>query len=131
MKKFFLLAPLLLNFLFPTTVSAAAAASDVNKTIVVGADQSELTIALPSNPSTGFVWLIDSYNSQLLKLSDHEYVAAKEAKVAGAPGIEKWVFTVKSKAIAPQMTKVVLVHVRPWEAIDSTSETASFTVVLE
>lgn len=105
--------------------------SDVRKPILINSDQAEFIITLPSNPSTGFIWLIDSYDAQLFKLVKHDSVVPKDKKIVGAPGVEQWVFEVKEKTIAPRITKITLVHARPWEVANVESEKKVFTIVME
>lgn len=108
-----------------------AAITDPAKTIMVGQEESLFTITLASNPSTGFTWLLESYDSNLLKVVKHEYVAPdnKNNKV-GTAGVENWTFTAKSKIPGPQVTKITLIHARPWDVNNTTAKKADFTVVL-
>jgi inhibitor of cysteine peptidase len=110
----------------------SVALTDANKAIlVVTKDQPSFTIALPANPSTGYIWLVQSYDAKLLKLSQHHYLASNKKSTVGAPGVEDWVFHVKSKVVAPQITKITLVHARPWEIVEAKGEEKTFTIVVE
>ena len=71
----------------------------------------DFTIALDSNPTTGYKWEIASpFNTKLLKLIDSNYIPA-ETHLIGAPGKEDWVF----RAIKQGKTIISFNYLRPWE----------------
>lgn len=71
----------------------------------------DFTIALDSNPTTGYKWEIASpFNTKLLKLIDSNYIPA-ETDLIGTPGKEDWVF----RAIKQGKTIISFNYLRPWE----------------
>ncbi len=71
----------------------------------------EFSIALVSNPSTGFGWKMTlPVDQKAVKFLGSGYVASQTALI-GAPGEEVYKF----KALTPGETKVDFVYVRPWE----------------
>lgn len=134
MKKYFLPTILAVSFsysgfIYANAVQSATAITDCSKSVLVKKGQDKFTITLASNPSTGFIWLINSYDSHLLKIAKHEYLAPKIKNKVGVAGKEQWVFKVKSKIIAPQLTKIAFVHARPWEVANTTAENKTITIV--
>jgi len=71
------------------------------------------SIALVSNPSTGFRWKMTlPENDKTVTFLGSEYVASREG-MPGAPGTEVFKF----RAATPGEMKVVFVYERPWETI--------------
>ncbi len=85
--------------------------TDPEQTIKVKVNQ-EFIIALGSNPTTGYDWLV-SYDKSVLKLIETKYEAGKEAKegMIGAGGVKHFRF----KALNEGETEVTLTYQRPWE----------------
>lgn len=98
--------------------------------LILSQENPSVTISLDSNPSTGFIWLLENYDAHLLKLVKHEYIPAKLEKGMGAAGVEKWVFVLNTKLIAPQLTHIVLIHARPWDVEKSRLDEKVFNVVI-
>lgn len=126
MKNFFKIIACI--FLFST---AYADITTPQKTILVTHDKLEFTITVASNPSTGFIWLLESYDTHLLKVKKHEYVAPTAKNKIGVSGVEEWVFIAKKDLIGPRVTKITLIHARPWEVETSMADEETFTVVLD
>lgn len=89
---------------------------DLSRTaIVIHKKQSSFTIRLPSNPTTGYTWLLRDYDKSLITPVKHEFEAPKKHLV-GAPGVEVWVFRAKPDAFtAPHRTEIRMIYARPWE----------------
>lgn len=111
--------------------NAHADVTNPQKTILVTKDASAFTITLASNPSTGFVWLLESYDAHLLKVKKHEYVAPAIKNKVGVPGVETWEFAARKDVIGPRVTKITLIHARPWEVDTTVADEETFTVVLD
>lgn len=111
--------------------TAHADISNPQKTILVTKESSEFTITLASNPSTGFVWLLESYDPHLLKVKKHDYVAPVTKNKVGVSGVETWEFAARKDVIGPRVTKITLIHARPWEVDTTTTDKEIFTVVLD
>jgi inhibitor of cysteine peptidase len=86
----------------------------------------EFSIALASNPSTGFGWKMTLPEDQkAVKLLGSGYVAPQTTRV-GAPGEEVYKF----QAIAPGETKADFVYARPWDPKEAPTRKI-FTILVE
>ncbi|OGT22759.1 MAG: hypothetical protein A3C55_06110 [Gammaproteobacteria bacterium RIFCSPHIGHO2_02_FULL_42_13] len=79
------------------------------------------TVKLSSNATTGYAWFIKSYDSNLLVLQSHRYVAPKTLRV-GAGGYEIWVFAPTHALKAPHVIPVTFVYARSWELKSGTAK---------
>ena len=68
------------------------------------------TLALKSNPSTGYRWTLISGRSDLLKVRDLGY-RAKKPVMPGSPGTHLWRITAQK----PGEARVTFRYARPWE----------------
>ena len=68
------------------------------------------TLALKSNPSTGYRWTLISGRSDLLKVRDLGY-RAKKPVLPGSPGLHLW----SLKAQRSGEARVTFRYARPWE----------------
>lgn len=75
---------------------------------------STLSVALPSNPSTGYRWELTSDASPLLKLINAEYYSPAKENIVGAGGTSTWRF----QAVAAGEAQLMLVYQRPWSSND-------------
>ena len=105
-----------LAFLLAVPISSACSGDrtfdDPSQPIEVRAG-SDFTIALESNRSTGYQWvLVDSAALGPLRLVDTRYeVPRRNRDRNGAGGAERWTF----RAASAGEGVVSLVYVRPWE----------------
>ncbi|WP_108652786.1 protease inhibitor I42 family protein [Dongshaea marina] len=134
--KFFSVMLLPLCSLFALGAQAAPtqpAISDPAKPILVTPGQKQFSINLKSNPSTGYVWIIKSYDHNLLEIKGQAFQAGSKDLV-GAPGITTFTFKIDDDAFkASQMSHIDFIYARPWEMeslTDSKSET-SFTLITQ
>ena len=99
--------------------------SDAEQAIDIGVNQ-EFTIALNSNPTTGYSWQ-ESYDESVLELVEKSYRpgAKAEPEVVGAGGTEYFQF----KALQPGETELVMTYKRVWE--EEYLEQLAFTVNIE
>ena len=99
--------------------------SDAEQAIGIGVNQ-EFTIALNSNPTTGYSWQ-ESYDESFLELVEKSYRPGAEAEpeVVGAGGTEYFQF----KALQPGETELVITYKRSWE--EEYLEQLVFTVNIE
>jgi len=103
-------------------------ASDPAKTIIVTPKTPQFTITLASNPTTGYSWLLYHYNPFLVQIVKHVY-RPPTSTLVGAGGTDIWIFKLKPAAFAaPQITKISLIHARPWNVKDNPSK-ITFMVV--
>ncbi|UCG09973.1 MAG: protease inhibitor I42 family protein [Dehalococcoidia bacterium] len=126
MKKYLILAgAMILALTLVTGCGSAETYSDAEQAIDIGVNQ-EFTIALNSNPTTGYSWQ-ESYDESVLELVDKSYRPGAEAEpeVVGAGGTEYFQF----KALQPGETELVMTYKRGWE--EEYLEQLVFTVNIE
>ena len=103
----------------------------INKEVAVAVGDS-FTVALCSNPSTGFQWSESAQIGEqtILQQTDHQ-VVPPEAKgnkspAPGAAGKETWTF----KALEKGTTDVSMEYSRPWEGGEKSERTFKLTVTV-
>lgn len=102
--------------------------SDPAKPIIVKQSEQNFSIILQSNMTTGYSWVLKSYDSNLIKPVSRRYYPSPNRKLIGAGGYEKWVFKVKPEGfIVPQTTSITLIYSRAWE--QQGAQVTSFRVV--
>ncbi|WP_313456884.1 protease inhibitor I42 family protein [Pseudomonas sp.] len=70
-----------------------------------------LTLTLPSNPTTGYRWLVQNPASSVLQsLGPEVYSTPEDAGLVGSSGISTWRF----QARAAGNGQLVLVYQQPW-----------------
>ncbi|MDR0212154.1 MAG: protease inhibitor I42 family protein [Pseudomonas putida] len=70
-----------------------------------------LTLSLPSNPSTGYRWLIQNPAPDILRsLGPEVYNSPEEAGVVGSAGVSSWRFQAKASGEG----HLILVYQQPW-----------------
>ncbi|TWH76523.1 inhibitor of cysteine peptidase [Azomonas agilis] len=77
--------------------------------LVVGQN---LTLDLPSNPSTGFRWKVQDHASELLSSLAPEDYLQPEGSLVGAEGTARWRFKAKQEGAG----RILMSYQRPWEA---------------
>lgn len=103
--------------------------TDPNKVIRVSPDKPTVSLRIKSNPTTGYVWLLSDYNSNLLTPVSQKYYPPK-GDLMGASGYEVWMFRVKPRGFSvPQMTSITLQSVRPW-VVTQNAQKLTFSVVV-
>jgi inhibitor of cysteine peptidase len=86
-------------------------ASDADRVIDVGLE-GELAIALEANPSTGYTWMVEELDPQVLQLSRDDYLPNRGPGDAfGGGGIQVLTFRVTGTGEAG----LTLAYRRPWE----------------
>ena len=105
--------------LFVSSVSIGAGKidfTDSTKSIIVKKSKPVFTIVLKSNPTTGYSWLLKSYDANLISPVGRKFFPDTSKKLVGAPGYEKWTFRVKpSGFVVPQTMSITLMYTRPWD----------------
>jgi inhibitor of cysteine peptidase len=101
--------------------------TDSGKTINAGVNQ-ELTIALGSNPTTGYSWQAD-YDKAALEKVSNDYKADDHPgkQLVGSGGTEYFVF----KALQKGQTKLNFTYRRPWEQPTAQDQTQTFNIVVK
>lgn len=102
--------------------------TDTSETIRAKVGQ-EFTIALESNPTTGYSWqLAGDLDEEIVEEIGSEYVQEPGSEeMVGAGGTEYWTF----KASGAGETTISLEYVRPWEEEEPPVETADFDVEVD
>jgi len=87
--------PLFFSLLFVLASCGEKKVESLAKVLNIKAGE-EFTIALDSNPTTGYRWTICNYTpASPIKLKDYRFVQAEEEKgKVGAPGKEEFIFDV-------------------------------------
>lgn len=84
-----------------------------------------LAISLPSNPSTGYSWEVESIDAAVLsQTGDPEFESEAEGDVVGAGGTE----TFRFEAVASGTVQLTLIYHRPFEEGVDPVDTFSITV---
>ncbi|MDF0731154.1 protease inhibitor I42 family protein [Pseudomonas entomophila] len=84
------------------------AESECPKRLQVGQN---LTLTLPSNPTTGYRWLVQSPASNILRsLGPEVYSSPEEAGLVGSAGVSTWRF----QASTAGESHLILVYQQPW-----------------
>lgn len=113
MTTFRLLAPLGLALLtacaqHPTNTVELDAESECPQHLQVGQN---LTLTLPSNPSTGYRWLVQNPAPEVLQSMGPEvYNTPEEAGIVGSAGTSTWRFQAKASGEG----HLILVYQQPW-----------------
>ncbi len=127
MKKLLILvtAAVVATCLVAGCVGEVKTYTDSGQTINIGANQ-EFTIALSSNPTTGYSWQ-ESFDETTLELVEKTYKLGEEAEqgAVGAGGVEYFRF----KALKTGKTEITMVYKRPWE--EEIIDQKVFTVNIE
>jgi|GEM_PF-1941572 len=89
------------------------------KRITLDVPCSRFDVILPANPSTGFRWTIESYDTERFAYLETEYVAATTAQI-GTPGTRIFYFKPKVEAMCPESTTLRFSYGRSWEPDSST-----------
>lgn len=88
---------------------------------------SDFTIALESNPTTGYKWEIaNPLDAKLLKLLDSKYIPTK-TDLVGVPGKEEWTFKAKKTG----KTIISFDYARPWEKDTPPVQTDYFIIIIK
>lgn len=91
------------------------------KSISVDASCSRFEVKLPANPSTGFLWTLDSYDTERFTYLETEYIAAPTTRM-GTSGTRIFYFKPKEGINCPESTTLRFLYGRSWES-DSNSST--------
>jgi predicted secreted protein/putative hemolysin len=128
--------PTQLPNVFTGAASASQAAEgDVDKTLTGKDNGSKVTlktgdvlsIALDSNPSTGYSWKVSQNDAKvLLPLGEPQFSMGGKEPMPGVGGTQTFQF----KALAKGQTPLTLVYVRPWETNVTPTPNDTFTVTV-
>lgn len=100
-------------------------ASDLGKTVVAHVGDMVL-IRLAENPSTGYVWEMDTLDAQLIEIKGSEYQAAPGTGV-GRGGTRLFRLQAKAPGTAPLLLKLR----RPWESEHEVADQLRVTLQIQ
>ncbi len=82
------------------------------QTLNVLENQKELTIQIPGNPTTGYVWSVKQYDKNMFQLTGSGYLRP-DSKLIGAGGVYQFIF----KILCPLKKQLTITFElkRPWE----------------
>jgi inhibitor of cysteine peptidase len=77
-----------------------------------------LTVSLPGNPSTGYVWEVDQIDPKVLQPTG-DWVFKADSSLSGAPGTVTWQFRPANSG-----TSILrMIYHRPWEKDQAPAKT--------
>ena len=85
----------------------------------------QVSLQLAGNPTTGYIWNVQPLDDKVLKQVGESSFKA-ESDLAGAPGVETFVF----EAVAPGTATLSLAYARPWETDVKPDKTYSVEVTV-
>ena len=87
--------------------------------IVVTAQQPQFVLKLKSNPTTGYSWFLQDYDSNVILPVKHVFQSPAKGMM-GAGGFDIWTFKVKPAGFAvPQRAVIRMIYARAWEKNES------------
>jgi inhibitor of cysteine peptidase len=95
--------------------------ADNGSTVQVAAG-GKVEVALPGNPTTGYIWQVTANDESILLPLSYEFVP--DSAAAGAGGVERFGFHV----MAPGMVSLTFANSRPWETDVEPAQTFAVTV---
>ena len=102
----------------------------ISKEVEVAVGKS-FTVALCSNPSTGFQWteIAQISDQTIVQQTDHKFISpeSEPPPPPGTPGQEMWTF----KALKKGTTEVTMEYSRPWEGGEKGEWTFKLTVIIK
>lgn len=90
----------------------AFAADNLN--VTVSAEANQFSISLPANPTTGYHWVVNTYDKHYLNTPTEQYVASAPARI-GSGGNTVFTFEKKAGLHYPKNTKMTFSYQRPWD----------------
>ena len=103
-------------------ISRPFSSVDSARTIVLAKNRT-FEIVLPSNPSTGFDWVLQIGDSQVVTNKSHRFVPDSSGRV-GVPGTTTWSLRTGNTGD----TKLTFSYKRPWEKEVQPSRVEVFTI---
>ncbi|EWC39289.1 peptidase inhibitor I42 [Pseudomonas stutzeri] len=112
------------RLLLPTSLALLAACASDDKTpssVVLGDDRrcpqelqngQQLIVSLPSNPATGYRWILRDAATERLRSLGPEVFSNPKGDMVGGDGLSTWRF----EARQPGSGRLYLTYQRPWEA---------------
>lgn len=105
-----------ISFTLAATVTEPVIYTEDKPAAIVTADHPEFSVKLKSNPTTGYLWYLRSYDANILQPVKHIFEPPENKKLMGAPGYQIWTFRVKPEGfLVPMQTFIRFVYARPWD----------------
>ena len=104
----------------PPVIGNSLTAVDAQKVFVLQSG-SIFQVSLPSNPSTGFSWVVDIENPEIVQMLSKSYVANKSGRM-GVGGDTRWVF----QADGVGKSNITFSYQRQWEKEVKPSRVVTF-----
>ena len=82
--------------------------------LVVDKETSQFTVSLPANPTTGYQWVVDAFDTTHFKLLRHRYITDHTQRI-GSGGCMLFVFKQKEGVDYPRQTQITFRYLRAWE----------------
>ncbi len=98
--------------------------SDESKDIIIKVGD-KFTIALESNPTTGFSWM-DGIEQDNISFIEKSFVSSQDENIVGAGGIEY--FTYQANEIGE--SEIYFTYCRPWESVQPL-EQKTFHIIVQ
>lgn len=82
-------------------------------------NQTQFTITLPANPTTGYQWTVKKYDKSFLQLVASHYISP-QTNLMGAGGQMQFKFELVEGETYPKNTTMQFKYARPWEPENGT-----------
>ncbi len=105
----------------PPSSQATITEADMGNVVQVAAG-GEVVVALPGNPTTGYIWQVTANDESILRPTGYAFVPDSDAE--GAGGVETFSFHV----MAPGFVELALANSRPWDTETPPDQTFTATV---
>lgn len=97
-------------------------------TVTVDPSATGFVVTLPSNPTTGYQWVLTQYDKRLFKLMNSHYDAPK-TRLLGAGGQMNFNFSLIKAKVYPSMSQMIFTYRRPWEPKSGTPQIVTISFV--
>lgn len=116
------------TIIYVQNLVAAGNSYTEQEVINIYTDTNEFEIKLKSNPTTGYSWYLENYNSNLLTPIKQEYKSSQAKKnskpLLGAGGTDTWTFKATKEAFTvPRVTEIAFTYMRPWTTKTNVKDT--------
>ena len=97
-----------------------------NKPLAINVDSSKpkFVVTLPSNPTTGYQWVVTKYDQKRLTLVKSKYIAP-QTKLIGAGGNMTFTFKRNKGVSYPKATQMKFAYKRSWDPKSETLKTVT------
>ena len=104
---------------FANTMNTSGNYTNQDSTINLTSQQKQFTITLPSNPTTGYSWMLKDYSQSLIMPVSHQ-ILPPSSQLIGAGTSEVFVFQLNPNiSNVPQVGEIKLLYARPWNVNDN------------